>query len=208
MKCESCGAPLEQGMERCPYCGTLVPVDEKLLEEKAKRERKRKLENLPQMKYVPGAMLAVLYVFTAGLYAVYWYAMRMKDLNNLNLSSDNKSLKVPAWLVAVFALSFIAMFMLSNSQGDYSAGMADIDTEANIFQDYFNYALAVVILTSGWLAFKVRAILQSYAANYLDSTVALQTVAPSGVMLCLFGAAYLQMQINKMISMEILAPKI
>ena len=206
MKCESCGAPLEQGMERCPYCGTLVPVDEKLLEEKAKRERKRKLENLPQMKYVPGAMLAVLYVFTAGLYAIYWYAMRMKDLNNLN--SDNKSLKVPAWLVAIFALSFIAVFMLCNAQGDYSAGMADIETEASILQDYFNYALAIAILASGWLAFRVRSILQSYAANYIDKAVAVQTIAPSGVMLCLFGAAYLQMQINKMIGMEILAPKI
>ncbi len=199
MKCESCGAPLEQGMERCPYCGTLVPVDEKVLEAREQRERKRKLENLPQMKFVPGAMLVLLYVITCGLYAVYWYAMRMKDLNNLNADSDNKNLKVPAWLVAVFAIAYIAVFMFSDSS---------TEPEVNEFQDLFNIALGVVIVASGWLAFKIRVILQNYASKYLDKAVAVQSIAPSGVLLFLFGAAYLQTQINKMIGMEILAPKI
>ena len=200
MKCESCGAPLEQGMERCPYCGTLVPVDEKVLEARERRERKRKLENLPQMKLVPGAMLVLLYVVTFGLYAVYWYAMRMKDLNNLNADSENKNFKVPAWLVAIFAIAYLAVFMLG---GDSST-----EPEVNEFQDLFNIALGVVIVASGWLAFKIRAILQNYAAKYLDKAVAVQSIAPSGVLLSLFGAAYLQTQINKMIGMEILAPKI
>ena len=199
MKCESCGAPLEQGMERCPYCGTLVPVDEKVLEARERRERKRKLENLPQMKLVPGAMLVLLYVITCGLYAVYWYAMRMKDLNNLNADSDNKNFKVPAWLVAVFAIAYIAVFMFSDSS---------TEPEVNEFQDLFNIALGVVIVASGWLAFKIRVILQNYASKYLDKAVAVQSIAPSGVLLFLFGAAYLQTQINKMIGMEILAPKI
>ena len=199
MKCESCGAPLEQGMERCPYCGTLVPVDEKVLEARERRERKRKLENLPQMKLVPGAMLVLLYVITCGLYAVYWYAMRMKDLNNLNADSDNKNFKVPAWLVAVFAIAYIAVFMFSDSSAE---------PEVNEFQDLFNIALGVVIVASGWLAFKIRVILQNYASKYLDKAVAVQSIAPSGVLLFLFGAAYLQTQINKMIGMEILAPKI
>lgn len=199
MKCESCGAPLEQGMERCPYCGTLVPVDEKVLEARERRERKRKLENLPQMKLVPGAMLVLLYVITCGLYAVYWYAMRMKDLNNLNADSDNKNFKVPAWLVAVFAIAYIAVFIFSDSS---------TEPEVNEFQDLFNIALGVVIVASGWLAFKIRVILQNYASKYLDKAVAVQSIAPSGVLLFLFGAAYLQTQINKMIGMEILAPKI
>ena len=186
-------------MERCPYCGTLVPVDEKVLEARERRERKRKLENLPQMKLVPGAMLVLLYVITCGLYAVYWYAMRMKDLNNLNADSDNKNFKVPAWLVAVFAIAYIAVFMFSGES---------TEPEVNEFQDLFNIALGVVIVASGWLAFKIRAILQNYAAKYLDKAVAVQSIAPSGVLLSLFGAAYLQTQINKMIGMEILAPKI
>ncbi|MBQ9581713.1 MAG: hypothetical protein IJR21_05010 [Synergistaceae bacterium] len=65
-----------------------------------------------------------------------------------------------------------------------------------------------MIVASGWLAFKIRVILQNYASKYLDKAVAVQSIAPSGVLLFLFGAAYLQTQINKMIGMEILAPKI
>lgn len=198
MKCEGCGAPLDEGMERCPYCGTLVPVDESRLKLKQQEERLKKLEGLARMKYVPSSFLVIAYIFTAGLYSVYWYAMRIKDINNLD---PDYNVKLPAWGVAIFGLLCCAQFLTEEIGIAFGLSLEQSDSVLNVI-------VALVILTSVWLAFRVRRIFQNYAAKYLDKAVAVGSVASSGVMLILFGAAYLQSQVNKMISMEILAPKI
>ena len=42
----------------------------------------------------------------------------------------------------------------------------------------------------------------------METSAAIHTVVPSNVLLILFGVMYLQYQVNKMISMELLAPQI
>lgn len=200
-KCKACGAPVEAGTEKCPYCGTLTDYGEEKFREREARqkedEKRRKLENLPAMKYVSPAFVAVLYVVTVGLYSVYWYAMRMKPLNSLGTKA-----KIPAWLVAVFALVYMGFFFLPG----YDTAEYGLDPELS--ETVYGYALAGVMLASGWLAFMARRVLQEYASGLMDRTQAVNVIAPSGLMLILFGAGYLQSQINRMIRMNLFSPKI
>ena len=183
MKCATCGAPLEAGMERCPYCGSTTSYGETLLEEKVRQkqdeEKRRRLENLPRMKYVSGAFIPILYFCTFAWYAPLWYGLRLRALNALNPP----------------------VFFLPNSDGLLGLSQGQ-------WQSYFDTALGVAIVLSVWLAFKARSILQGYAAKSMEAGVAVHTVAPSNVLLILFGPMYLQYQINKMISMDLLAPQI
>ena len=201
MNCKSCGAPLDEGTEKCPYCGTLTDYGTEKFRERESRkhedERRQKLDNLPAMKYVSLALVAVLYVVTAGLYSVYWYAMRLKPLNSLGTKA-----KVQAWLVGIFALAYMAVCLLPQYD------LTDYGLDAEIADEVYNYALGIVIVASGWLAFMTRRVLQEYAAAFMDRTQAVNVIAPSSVLLVLFGPAYLQSQINRMIRMRLLAPKI
>ena len=199
MKCSNCGAPLEAGTEVCPYCGSTTAYGESLVEEKAAQkrdaEKRKRLENLPAMKFVSGAFIPVLYFLTFTGYAPYWYATRMKTLDELG------STKVPKWAVALYGLLWFAMIMLPGKESDLG-----FSPEGE--QPIFNTVLGLIIALSIWLAFKVRNILQEYAAQTLERSVALSAVAPSNGLLILFGPMYLQYQVNKMISMELLSPKI
>ena len=200
MKCATCGAPLEAGMERCPYCGSTTSYGETLLEEKVRQkqdeEKRRRLENLPRMKYVSGAFIPIIYFCTFGWYAPIWYGLRLRSLNALNPPDT-----MPAWGVALYNLMWMSVFFLPNSGEKF--GLAQEQ-----WQSIFNTALGVAIVLSVWLAFKARSILQGYATKFLEDSVAVHTVAPSNVLLILFGPMYLQYQINKMISMDLLAPQI
>ena len=202
-KCMSCGAPIEIGCEKCPYCGTVTPYGEEKFRERESKlkddERKKALENLPAMKFVANSFIPVLYVFTLGLYSVWWYAMRMKPLNSLGTKS-----KIPAWLVALFAVLFAGIFLMPPNLSDYTLSRVDEETAYTVY----DIVLALVILSSGWLAFIARKVLQEHAANFMDKSQAVNSVAPSNVMLILFGAAYLQYQVNKMIKMNMFASKI
>ena len=201
MKCKACGAPVEAGTEKCPYCGTLTDYGEEKFRERESRkkddERKKALENLPAMKHVSLAFVALLYVATGGLYSVYWYAMRLKGLNGLGTKA-----KVPAWLVAVFALVYMGACLLP--QYDWT----EYGITEEMYETVGNYALALVLLASGWLAFMARRVLQEYASNLMDRTQAVNVIAPSSVLLILFGAGYLQSQLNRMIRMNLFSPKI
>ena len=207
MNCKQCGAPLEAGAELCPYCGMPTPYDEALVGEKQKEkqrlrqeaERQKKLAGLSQMKYVSGAFIPILYLFTLFLWSPYWYATRMKSLNELS-----SPVKLPAWIVGVFALSFVSVFCTESIQE--VMGYAGWNIED--MYDISNAALGVAAVASAWLAFRVRDILQAHASQYLEKAVAVRTIAPSGMLLLLFGPAYLQSQVNKMIAMELLTPKI
>ena len=203
MKCTSCGAPLEISCEKCPYCGTVTPYgEEKFRERESKKkddERKKALEKLPAMKFVASSFVAVLYVFTMGLYSVYWYAMRLKPLNSLATKS-----KLPAWLVALFAVLYAGLFLLPPEITEYIVSGIDEESAYTVF----DIVLALVMLSSVWLAFIVRKILQEHAANFMEKSQAVNTIAPSSVMMILFGAAYLQIQVNKMIKMNMCSAKI
>lgn len=202
-KCLSCGAPLEVGCEKCPYCGTITPYGEEKFRERESKvkddERRKALENLPAMKFVANSFIPVLYIFTMGLYSIYWYAMKIKPLNSLGTKT-----KLPAWLVAVFAVLFAGVFLMPQEIADFAVSDIDEETAYTVF----DIVLSLVILSSGWLAFIVRKILQEYAANFMDKSQAVQAVAPSSFMLILFGAAYLQYQVNKMIKMNMFSPRI
>ena len=202
-KCTSCGAPIEIGCEKCPYCGTVTPYGEEKFRERESKvkddERRKALENLPAMKFVANSFVAVLYVFTIGLYSVYWYAVSLKPLNSL----DTKT-KLPAWLVAIFAVLYTGLFLLPPQISDYIVSGVDEESALTVF----DVVLSLVILSSGWLAFIARKILQEHAAGFMEKSQAVNSVATSNVMLILFGAAYLQIQVNKMIKMDMFAPKI
>ena len=201
VNCKSCGAPLDEGTEKCPYCGTLTDYGkEKFRERESKKhedERRQKLDNLPAMKYVAPGLLAVLYVVTGGIYSVYWYAMRLKLLNSLGTKA-----KVPAWLVGIFALVYVGLCLLPQYD------LTEYGLDAEIADNIYNYALGIVIVASGWLAFMARRVLQEYAAGFMDRTQAVSIIAPSSVLLGLFGAGYLQSQVNRMIKMNLFSPKI
>ena len=202
-KCLSCGAPIDVDCEKCPYCGTITPYGEEKFREreahKKEDERKKALENLPAMKFVASSFVAVLYVVTGGLYSVYWYAMRMKPLNSLGTKT-----KLPAWLVAIFAVLYAGIFLLPPEISEYIVSGIDEETAYTVF----DIMLALVILSSGWLAFMARRVLQEYASNLMDRTQAVNVIAPSSVLLILFGAGYLQSQLNRMIRMNLFSPKI
>ena len=198
--CVNCGAPLEADAEKCPYCGTVTQYGEANLEEKKKhereQERKKILDNLPKIKFVGLPFMICVYIFTFFGYAPYWYATRMQTLNSLESDS-----KLPKWAVAVYALLWAVMIIVPGYE-------ADIGITESISQQIFNISLGLAMTLSVWLAFITRNILQAHASNFMERNAAVHTIASSGVMLVLFGPLYLQVQVNRMLRMEMLAPKI
>ena len=154
------------------------------------------LENLPKIKFVSLPFMIIVYIFTFFGYAPYWYATRMKTLNSLESES-----KLPKWAIAVYALLWCVMVIVPGSE-------SDIGISESLSQQIFSVSLGLAMTISVWLAFITRNILQAHASNYMNRNDAVNTIAPSGVMLILFGPLYLQTQINRMLKMELLAPKI
>lgn len=198
--CVNCGAPLEAGAEKCPYCGTVTKYGESMLEENRKKQleqkRKKMLENLPKIKFVALPFMILVYIFTFFGYAPYWYATRMNTLNSLESDS-----KLPKWAVGLYALFWAVMVIVPGWE-------ADIGISESLGQQVFSVSMGLAMTISVWLAFITRNILQAHASNFIDRNDAVNTIAPSGVMLVLFGPLYLQTQINEMLKKELLAPKI
>ncbi|MBQ7220433.1 MAG: zinc ribbon domain-containing protein [Synergistaceae bacterium] len=200
MKCANCGAPIEANDEVCQYCGTRTAYGISMLEEHKRHEQeeqhRRELENLPKIKYVSEAFVIFVYVITLGYYAPYWYATRMKPLNDLDSGT-----KLPAWAAGIYAL-VCAGIIFSSEIGD-SLGLSP-----EMSQEIFNYAFGITFTGSILLAFWVRRILQGYAAKFMERNIAVGSVASSAIMTVFFGPVYLQHSINKMIKMKLLAPQI
>ena len=200
MKCANCGAPIEANDEVCQYCGTRTAYGVSMLEEHRKQEQEEKerraLESLPKMKYVSLGFVIFVYVITLGYYAPYWYATRMKSLNDLDSGT-----KLPAWAVGLYALACAAVILVSDL-----TGMLGLNAELS--EEIPGYISGIVLVGSVWLAFWVRKILQGYAAKFMDKDIAVGSIASSGVMLVFFGPMYLQHSINKMIKMKLLNPQI
>lgn len=194
MNCMHCGAVLPVRAERCEYCGAATPYAKANLEEKLRQEKK---DSLKSMKRVSGGMLLFLYFFSLGFYSCVWYILRSKSLNRL---APNK-IRLPLWAACLYMFFIVSWFFLPQDFVRFGLGLS-----AEAIDNYFTLALLLSFVLSLWLAFRVRSILQIYASQYLEKSVVVLSIASSGLMMILFGALYLQFQINKMISMELLNP--
>ena len=235
MHCPNCGAPIDENDEVCQYCGTVTPHGHEL---RSERKRLEALENLPTMKYVSVAFTVFVYVFTLGCYSPYWYATRIAHLNALNSGKKFPAWAAGVLMLAFFGMymssSVAALF--GGSEGieqevfNYSAAVVFVvsiylafafcgvflsDNIAGLFgggqelaQLIFDWAAGIGLVVSVYLAFAVRNILQAYAAKFMDKNIAVGSVAPSSIMLVLFGPLYLQHSVNRLIGMKLLAPKI
>ena len=198
MKCQSCGAPLNAEDEVCEYCGTMTQYGMDMLQERKRLEqeehRRHELENLPKIKYVPMPFVIVLCILTLGCYAPYWYITRSSFLKSLIPDK-----KFPVWAVILFVVSWGLVVILPSSEEENTSELVRIVNSCAVWG---------AIIVSVYLAFSVRKILQEYAAKFMQADIAVESIAPSGVKLALFGAIYLQSCVNKMIKMKLLAPKI
>ena len=193
MNCSHCGAALPIGAERCEYCGAATPHAADNLET-ILREKKRK--GLLSMKRVSGGMLFFLYFFTFGLYGSIWHVLRNKSLNRLA-----PNIQIPFWAACLQLALHLGGFLIPQSSVGQALGLSEEDV-----QNCFTLLSLAAFILSVWLSFKARSILQLYASRYLEKSVVVLSIAPSGLMTFLFGPLYLQGQINRMIAMELLDP--
>ena len=196
MICQHCGAPLENGLELCPFCGSPTPYEATLLDEKIRRkqeaQRKKMLDGLSSMKHVSGFSLPFLYIVTMGLYGPLWYLMRVGALNRLTSSK-----KLPLLPALLHLAAFLGLWILPN-----------MEPAPEYFDLLYRCCFSTTFFLSIWLALRVRGMLQSHAAQYLEKSVAVRAIAPSVVLLVLLGPLYLQTQVNKMMSMELLTASV
>ncbi len=193
MNCKNCGAPLTPDDEKCPYCGSYIergPAEiakrQRIKQESIRRER---LDSLPKMKYIQIIFIVLANIITLGFYAIYWYAVRRNTFNTLT-----KDYKFPDLGLVIHVIALI-LFYLSNNESIYSI------------------ALPVSWLSGIYTAFQVKNILRSYALKNIDlinsgSINIINLVAPSNILLILFGSIYLQAAINKMIKLELFKPEV
>ena len=195
MNCRHCGAALPIGAERCEYCGAATPHAAENLEA-ILREKRRK--GLLSMKRVSGGMLFFLYFFTFGLYGSIWHVLRNKSLNRLA-----PNIQIPFWAACLQLALHLGGFLIPQSSVGQALGLSEEDVN-----DCFTLLSLAAFILSIWLCFKARSILQLYASRYLEKSVVVLSIAPSGLMIFLFGPLYLQGQINRMIAMELLNPEL
>ena len=200
MNCTACGAPIEAGAEKCPYCGVMTPYGEKVFAERKEHERqeeqRRKSENAPCMAYASWLFVPAVYVLTFGYYAPYWYVSRAASLNKL-YSETKMNLLLPV----IYAVMCVAFFFLPSS----FAALGLTDEQGTLIFGVLMFAVPIMSMV---LALRVRRILQEHAGRYIERSEVIRKIAPSGIMLFLFGPAYLQYSVNRMIAMKILAPKL
>ncbi len=191
MNCKHCGAPLNVGDETCAYCGSPTELGIANKDEILKRKER---ENVLSMKVTGGALVIFLCIITVGLYSPVWYLLRKKSLDRL---SPQKPLpQVALWLYLLVSIAFIVL------------PQSEEKMDLTFYNNIYNIILLAMPGLSIWLAFRVRRMLQTYAATFMDRKVVIKTIAPSGLALVFFGMVYLQLQINNMVSMEILNPEI
>lgn len=195
MNCKHCGAALPVGAERCEYCGAATPHAAENIERILNRKKKK---GLGSMKQVSGGLLFFAYFFTFGLYSGFWYLLRYKSLNRLH-----DRLRFPSWGALLYFFLLLGWIFSSQDVPRFWFGLSP---EEN--QTCFNILFLLYIGVSIWLAFAARNILQNYAARHMEKSLAVLAIAPSGLMTLLFGPLYLQLQVNKMISMELLNPEL
>ncbi|MBQ7154443.1 MAG: zinc-ribbon domain-containing protein [Synergistaceae bacterium] len=93
MNCESCGAPLQANVEKCPYCGAIV---------ESEVEKLKRFGKLPKIKRVSLAFTILITPLSWGLYGMYWIFTRKKTLNSL---AEEKVAEAVIWAyVAAYIL--------------------------------------------------------------------------------------------------------
>ncbi len=195
MNCKHCGAALPVGAERCEYCGAATPHATQNLEAILRQKRK---EGLLSMKRVSGGMLFFLYFFTFGIYGSVWYLLRSRSLNRLA-----PKVGFPLWAACLQIVLHLSWILVSQESVGESLGIQKDEA-----QSFFNLLCTAAFFLSVWLAFRARSILQVYASQYMEKSVVILSVAPSGMATTFFGALYLQLQVNRMIAMELLNPEL
>lgn len=185
LNCKSCGAPLKGDEEHCPYCGSFINFEDR----PGWDANAKKRDSLPKVKYASGIFLVIISFFTLGIYGIYWYLNRRGSLNDLV-----KGLKVPDIALGIYIVGWIMVLFASNGAG----GSSDSVTST---------AYLVVWGGALWLSFGIKKILCEYISQKCAGEATVKLLKFSDLMLFCFGYIYLQVQINKMINAEILAPK-
>ena len=196
LNCKACGAPLKGDEEHCPYCGSFINFEDRP-GYNADANKNGTNKNLPQVKYASEIFIVIISVFTLGLYGIYWYANRRGSFNNLV-----KGLKFPDIALGIYIVGWIMLFMAS-SGGDPE--LAEAAEESN---DIVGIAYLIIWAGALWMSFGIKKILHEYISLKCKDEAAVKLLKFSDVMLFCFGYIYLQVQINKMINAEILAPKL
>ncbi len=196
MNCKHCGAPLHVGDEACTYCGS--PTALGVANQQKRLEQEKKAALLP-MKAVGPGMIICLCLVTIGLYSPIWYLLRKKSLERL--SPHNRLSPFLLWLYLAVSVAFIVFPQLPKEEIREALGL-------EVHEHIFTVLMLLMPGLSIWLAFQTQRMLQNYASAFMERKMVINTVASSGLALVFFGVIYLQLQINKMIDMEILNPEL
>ena len=196
VNCKYCGAPLRKEAETCEYCGGATDYGEKILREREimrqETERLREKSGLPGMRYASLCIVVFAYAVTFGYYSPYWYISRTKSINTLHTKSK-LNIAVPV----LYALCCAEFFLLPSTHE--SLGLT-YEAAYRIWTAIF-FLLPVF---SALMALHVKKILRGHSANY----GLVKGTAPSQAMAIIFGPAYLQYQVNKMIESGVISRNI
>ena len=190
--CRSCGAPLKGDEEHCPYCGNRIEcegkqqIEKKTQSQKLEIEQRERLKELPRITYASGGFIITVSILTCGFYGIYWYLTRRESFNNLV-----EGMKFPEISLIIYIIGWVILFCSPENADDLNS-----------------IAYLVTLCTAFYMAYSVKKILREYASHHFDVITSLKIVAPSNIALFFFGYIYLQFQINKMINLEIIAPKL
>ena len=197
LNCKACGAPLKGDEEHCPYCGSFINFEDR--PEYSAGEHKSAMDGkLPKVKYASEIFIVIISVFTLGLYGVYWYFSRRGSFNNLV-----KGKRFPDIALGIYIVGWIMLFMAS-SEGDPELAGTAAEESNNIV----GIAYLVIWASALWMSFGIKKILREYISLKSKDTATAKLLNFSDIMLFCFGYIYLQVQINRMIDAELLAPKL
>ena len=197
LNCKACGAPLKGDEEHCPYCGSFINFEDRP-GWNAGNQKNGADKSLPRVKYASEIFIVIISVFTLGLYGIYWYSNRRGSLNGLV-----DGMRFPDIALGIYIVGWI-MLLLASAGGDPELA----ETAAEESSDIVGIAYLVIWAGALWLSFGIKKILCGYISLKCRDEAAAKLLKFSDLMLFCFGYIYIQVQINKMIHAEILAPKI
>ena len=159
----------------------------------------------PKFPAMSPLLLFLLNVATAGLRSAFWLKNRIKSLL-LMAKPEEKKIKLP---LSIWLVSYCASVALA-SAGAYDAAAAGFNAERVLSSNLLMLALctfAVSLSVNRHILYWSReVIIDELLSNKLDVVRSRAiTFAPSAIFIWFFGAAYLQMHINRMIRKKGLA---
>ena len=143
------------------------------------------------MKYTSELFIILISIFTFGIYGLYWYFSRRKNISGLV-----DGMKFPDVGLAVYVIGWVLLFFVSPEDSEISENAAD----------FSGVAYLVIWAGAVWMCFSIKKILNEYAAKNCNDEAVFKVISSSDVALFFLGYICLQFQINKMIKAEIFAP--